>query len=180
MRTVSVSWDKSGGRFTALGKYPGQAIAINAPAAPNEDREPRGFSATELMLAGAGACAAWDVVEIMRKRRAQISGLDVTVEGDQQSDPPWTYRRIALHFRFQGDGLRDTVMARVVRLSVVRYCSVISTLAGVAAIEATVELVAGDGTSSGRRHVELALPAQPLPQHERPLGDEDEAPATEQ
>ncbi len=176
MRTVSVSWDKQDGRFTALGRNPGHTISINAPAEPDSKRPPNGFSATELLLAGAGACSAWDVVEILRKRRAGISTVDVTVEGHQDDDPPWAYRRVALHFRVAGEGLKVEVLARVVRLSIVRYCSVIATLAGVAAIEATVELVSADGSSSGRVPIELALPAAPLPSALEPVSDEDEPP----
>ena len=158
MRRVTVAWDKDAGRFVALGTHRERTIHINGPAEPGSGRPPTGFSATELLLAGAGACAAWDVVEILRKRRARLSGLDVTVESDQLPDPPWTYQRIAVHFRVGCDEMSVPVLARVVRLSVVRYCSVITTVAGVAAIEATVELVDGSGGSSGRHHVELALP----------------------
>ena len=161
MRTVSVSWDPEGGRFVALGSHPDHSITINAPRAPEETRGSTGFSATELLLAGAGACSAWDVVEILRKRRAAISLLDVIVEGEQQEDPPWTYRRVALHYRIAGDGLTYPVLARVVRLSIARYCSVITTIAAAADIEATVEVVGTDGASTGRRHVELALPFTP-------------------
>ena len=53
------------------------------------------------------------------------------------------------------------VIARVIRLSIVRYCSVITTIAAAANIEATVEVVAMDGTSTGRKHIELALPSEP-------------------
>jgi putative redox protein len=158
MRTVTVSWEKDAGRFVALGTHRERTIAINAPAEPASGRPPTGFSATELLLAGAGACAAWDVVEILRKRRAHVSTLDVTVESDQQPDPPWTYQRIALHFRVTCEELRLPVLARIVRLSMVRYCSVINTVAGVAAIEATVELLDSAAASSGRQPVELALP----------------------
>jgi OsmC-like protein len=99
-------------------------------------------------------------VEILRKRRQSVRSLDVTVEGEQQPDPPWTYRRVALHFRVACDDIRVSVLQRVVRLSCVRYCSVVTTIRGVAAIEATVELVAADGTSSGRHAVDLSpLPA---------------------
>jgi putative redox protein len=178
MRTVKVSWDKEAGRFTALGRHRGQQIAINAPAAPSEEhRAPTGFSATELLLAGAGSCAAWDVVEILRKRRADVTALEVEVEGHQDADPPWTYRAVTLHFRVNGVGLKVPVLARVVRLAIVRYCSVITTLAGVAAISATVELVEPDGSSTGRVPIELALPAVPLPPDLEPDDDEDESEA---
>lgn len=174
MRTVSVSWDKQAGRFSASGRHAGQVISINAPALPGEVRAPTGFSATELLLAGAGACSAWDVVEILRKRRAHVDAVDVAVEGHQDADPPWTYRRVVLHFRLVGRDLKVAVLARVIRLSIVRYCSVITTLAGVAAIEATVELVEADGTTTGRVPIELAIPAAALPPAEEPLSDEDE------
>jgi putative redox protein len=174
MRTVSVSWDLAAERFVALGTHTGQPISINAPKPADESRPPTGFSATELLLAGAGACAAWDVVQILHKRRAEVSSLDVTVEADQQPDPPWTYTRVALHFRVAGDRLTVPVMARIIRLSIVRYCSVVTTIAGVAAIEATVEVVAGDGTTTGRQPIELAMPAAPLPGTIEPGTDEDE------
>ena len=143
----------------ALGSHAAHPISVNAPRAADETRGSTGFSATELMLAGAGACAAWDVVEILRKRRTQIADLDVSVDGDQQPDPPWTYTRLALHFRITGDGLSVPVLSRVIRLSIVRYCSVLTTLAAAAAIEATVEVIDADGSSSGRRLIELAIPA---------------------
>jgi putative redox protein len=160
VRTVSVSWDKEGGRFVAVGSRAAHPIWINAPRGPEETRGSTGFSATELLLAGAGACSAWDVVEILRKRRHQIDSLDVAVEGTQQDDPPWTYREVALHYRVVGEGLSYPVIARVIRLSIVRYCSVISTIAAAANILATLELVSSDGTTTGRRPIELAIPAQ--------------------
>ena len=180
MRTVNVSWDQTGGRFTALGSHAGHPITINAPRRLDEERGSTGFSATELLLAGAGACSSWDVVEILRKRRAQISALEVTIEGHQLPDPPWTYQRVALHFRLTGEGLNVSVMARVIRLSIVRYCSVITTIAGLAAIEATVEVVGDDGTTTGRQPIELALPATEIAEQDipaigvpEPLADED-------
>jgi hypothetical protein len=119
------------------------------------------------------------VLEILRKRRARIDGLEVTVAGHQDADPPWTYRRVALHFRVSGNGLSVPVLARVIRLSVARYCSVITTIAGVAAIEATVELAGADGSTTGRRMIELAIPASPLPPEIEPAADEEEPAADE-
>lgn len=159
MRTVAVSWEPSAGRFVARGSHASHDIAINAPRRPDEERFSTGFSATELLLAGAGACSAWDVLEILRKRRHDIVSLDVTVDGEQAPDPPWAYQHITLHFRVAGHDLRRAVIERVVRLSCRRYCSVLATVAGVARIEATLELVSPDGSASGgRRPVALTPP----------------------
>ena len=161
MRTVSITWDQDTGRFTALGTHPDQPISINAPRSETETRDVTGFSATELLLAAAGSCSAWDVVEILRKRRASVHSLEVSVDGDLSPDPPWAYTRVALHYRIQCERLTFPVIARVIRLSIVRYCSVINTIAAAASIEATVEVMAMDGTSTGRKHIELALPSEP-------------------
>lgn len=155
MRSVAISWDAIGGRFVALGTHAGHSVSINAPRALDETRGPTGFSATELLLAGAGACSAWDVVEILRKRRHAIDSLDVRVEADQAPDPPWRYERIALHFRVAGPGLSRPVLERVVRLSCTRYCSVLATLSGVARIETTLELVDERGIGDGPQPVSL-------------------------
>lgn len=178
MRTVAISWDASAGRFAARGSHAAHEIHINAPRAADETRGSTGFSATELLLAGAGACSAWDVLEILRKRRHDITALDVTVEGEQAADPPWEYRTVRLHFRVAGRGLRWSVLERVVRLSCVRYCSVLATLSGVARVEATLELIRPDGASGGRRPVALdgaAAAGQALPSSIAavPAGDED-------
>lgn len=100
---------------------------------------------------------------MLRKRRVGMRALDVEVEGFQASDPPWHYERIVLHYRVTVDGVSSGVLERVIRLSVVRYCSVIATLRGVARVEATLELVGADGTTSGRQAVRLDVAvAEPL------------------
>ncbi len=155
MRSVAISWDPAAGRFVALGSHAAHPIAINAPREATETRGSTGFSATELLLAGAGACSAWDVLEILRKRRHDISSLDVNVEGEQAADPPWRYERITLHFRIVGRGMSRPVLERVIRLSCLRYCSVLATVSGVAHIEATLEHLDETGRSDGRRPVDL-------------------------
>lgn len=178
MRSVSVAFDPALARFVAEGSLRGHQIEVNAPKAEGAGRRPTGFSATELLLAGAGTCAAWDVLEILRKRRHELSALDVVVDGEQAAEAPWHYERIGLHFRVQCHGLTAAVLERVIRLSCTRYCSVLATVRGVARIEATMELIAADGTSSGRLPVNLALePAEPI---EESAGAEFKPPTTDE
>jgi putative redox protein len=140
MRTVHVTWDPAGESFSASGSHPHQVIAINAPHASREHAA-TGFSATELLLAGAGACAAWDVVEILRKQRQDVTAMEVRVDGDQEPDPPHAYHRIAVHFRVEGRGLSPEGVGRAVRISIDRYCSVIQTLRPHAVVEDSVEVL---------------------------------------
>ncbi len=140
MRTVHVAWDPDSERFTATGTHPEQAISINAPHASHEHAA-TGFSATELLLAGAGACAAWDVVGILRKQRQDLVSLEVRVEGHQDEPPPHAYHRIGVHFQVKGRGLSQAAVERAVRISIDRYCSVIQTIRPHAEVEDSVEVL---------------------------------------
>jgi putative redox protein len=137
MRRVTITWEPEVARFTAAGSARGQRVLIAAPrerspsTPPADPRPPAGFSATELLLAGAGACAAWDVVEILRKQHADLAALEVAVVGEQATEPPWAYQRMTLSFSVQGHGLSPSAVERAVRLSIDRYCSVIATLRGI-------------------------------------------------
>ena len=137
MRTVTVTWQPEQDRFEARGTHP-VTIPINAP---HGDGPSTGFSATELLLAGAGSCSTWDVVEIMRKARQDLTGLEVQVVGEQAAEEPWEYRRLWLRFTFHGRGISQERAERAVALSVEKYCSVLATLRGVATIETEVVVV---------------------------------------
>jgi putative redox protein len=140
LRSVDVAWDPEAERFTASGTHPAQVITINAPHA-SEEHAATGFSATELLLAGAGACAAWDVVQILRKQRQELVSLEVRVDGHQNEAAPHAYHRIGVHFTVSGRGLSRPAVERAVRISIDRYCSVIQTLRPHAEIEDSVEVV---------------------------------------
>jgi len=50
-----------------------------------------GMSPSQLLLVALGGCTAYDVVDILQKKRQQLTGLTVTVTGEQEPDPPWPY-----------------------------------------------------------------------------------------
>ena len=137
MKNVHVRWQPDADRFVADGTHQGHSLAINAP----HDGTPTGFSATELLLAGIGSCSAWDVVEILRKGRQNVTAVDVTVSGEQAPDPPWPYLRIDVHYTVRGRRLRAAAVQKAVELSCSRYCSVIATVRGVATVTPHVTVV---------------------------------------
>ena len=54
----------------------------------------RGFTPLELFLASLGSCSAVDFVELMRKQRAPVTPLAVTVEG-QKEDQRMLWLRVS-------------------------------------------------------------------------------------
>jgi len=93
-----------------------------------------GVSPSELLLLSLAACTSYDVVSILTKKRQRLTGLEVTVTGEQDADPPWTYRKMHVRYEVRGKGLGEKAVEDAIELSETKYCSVAATLRG------TVEL----------------------------------------
>jgi putative redox protein len=89
-----------------------------------------GISPSELLMLSLAGCTSHDVVNILEKKRLPLTGLDVTVTGEQDADPPWTYRKMHIHYEVRGKGLREKAVQDAIELSETRYCSVAATLRG--------------------------------------------------
>ena len=98
-----------------------------------------GMKPSELLLVALASCTAVDVVEILQKKRIELSSLEISATGEQQTDPPWTFRKIHLLYRVSGKGLTEEAAELAVRLSEEKYCSVAATIRATA--EITTEIV---------------------------------------
>jgi len=87
-----------------------------------------GLKPSELLLLAVAGCTAVDVVTIMRKKRQAMTGLEINVRGEQDENPPWTFRHIHLEYVVRGKGLSEKGLARAIQLSEEKYCSVKSSL----------------------------------------------------
>lgn len=101
-----------------------------------------GMKPSELMLVALASCTAVDVVEILNKKRLNLQALEVSAEAQQEKDPPWTFRKIHLTYRLKGEKLNEKDVAQAIELSEEKYCSVASTLRGVAEITTSFEILA--------------------------------------
>jgi len=93
-----------------------------------------GMSPSQLLLVALGGCTAYDVVNILGKKRQQLTSLEVTVTGEQEPNPPWPYRKIHLHYEVRGKELREKAVHDAIKISEKKYCSVAATLRGIAEI----------------------------------------------
>ncbi|MGD9056891.1 MAG: OsmC family protein [Desulfobacterales bacterium] len=104
-----------------------------------------GVSPSQMLLVALAACSSVDVVEILEKKRKKLTLLEVTASGEQDPDPPWTYRKIHVKYRLGGDNLTAKAVEQAISLSQDKYCSVAATIRGVARITTEYEIV---GTES--------------------------------
>jgi len=116
----------------------GHAVVIDgAPEAGGRNIGPRPM---ELVLAGAAACTAFDVVWILKKARQPIVDCVVDATAERATEDPKVFTRIDLVYRLVGEGLNPAQVERAVRLSKEKYCSATLMLAKTADITVAIIL----------------------------------------
>ncbi len=106
-----------------------------------------GMKPSDLLLVALSACTAVDVVDILQKKRAQLTSLEIKASGEQDPTPPWTYRKILLTYRLSGKGLTEKNVAQAIQLSEEKYCSVSASLRGTTEITTCFEILADSETN---------------------------------
>src|SRR5512137_1414562 len=103
--------------------------------------EGTGSKPSDLLLIALGACPGVDVVGILNKKRQKFSGLQIKVSGEQDADPPWTFRKIHVEYVVRGRGLLEKAVQQAIELSQDKYCSVAATVRGVAEITSSFQIM---------------------------------------
>ncbi|MHC1782905.1 MAG: OsmC family protein [Anaerolineaceae bacterium] len=103
--------------------------------------EGTGMKPSELLLVALASCTAVDVVDILAKKRTPVESLEISASAEQDSDPPWTFRKIHLKYVVRGAGITEKGLQQAIELSETGYCSVAATLRGVAEITTSYKLV---------------------------------------
>jgi putative redox protein len=101
-----------------------------------------GMKPSDLLLLALGGCTAYDVVNILIKKRAHLTDFSITISGEQDSDPPWAFHHIHLHYVVTGHNLTEREVDKAIKLSKDKYCSVSATLAASVEITYDFEVVA--------------------------------------
>jgi putative redox protein len=102
-----------------------------------------GVKPSEMLLVALAACSSVDVVDIMMKKRQKLTGLEVRAEGEQDSNPPWAYQKIHLHYKLTGRALKEKDVEQSIKLSEEKYCSVHATLKNNVEIITNYEIIEG-------------------------------------
>lgn len=104
----------------------GHEVVIDGP--PDLGGENRGPRPMEMVLVALGSCSAVDVVLTVKKMRAALTGLAVSLDGARSGEDPKIYERIALDYRLTSPDLKPAQAVRAIRLSLEKYCSVAAML----------------------------------------------------
>lgn len=147
---VSIKWagensDPAGSSMRFIAETgSGHRIEVDgAPARPGEPPGGNNLAARpmEVVLAGTGACSAYDVVLILRRARQPIEHCEVRLEAERASDDPKVFTHLHFHFTVRGRGVRPEMVERAIHLSHTKYCSASIMLAKTAQITHSFEIV---------------------------------------
>ena len=120
----------------------GHATVIDG--APEAGGRNIGMRPMEMLLGGAAACTAFDVVWILKRARQPVADCIVDVEAERAPVEPKVFTRIHLKYAVAGRGLDARQVERAVKLSKEKYCSATIMLAPSVAISYEVRIVEGD------------------------------------
>ena len=82
-----------------------------------------GPSPVQMLVFGLAGCMAADLVDIVRKGRHPLKGLNARIVAERAQQPPTRVVKAQLHFQLRGD-VPSAAVARAIALSRDRYCSV--------------------------------------------------------
>src|SRR5512143_4038308 len=60
-------------------------------------QEWKGLKPSDLLVISLCSCSAYDVVEIIKKQRQNLTGLSITADAKQADEPPYQFTDIHLH-----------------------------------------------------------------------------------
>lgn len=128
MQQGSVRWTE-GEQFVAVGPS-GHALVMDGDRNRNSGPGPM-----ELLLLALGGCTGSDVISILKKKRQQVTVLEVRVAGERAAEPPMVWTKLAVHYQISGNNIDPRAVEHAIELSRAKYCSVSATLSRTATIE---------------------------------------------
>ena len=135
-----IKWSE-GMSFVATSGSGHAALVDGAPEAGGRNL---GMRPMEMVLAGAAACTAFDVVLILKRARQPVTDCVVEADADRAAVEPRVFTRIRLVYTVAGRGLDPRQVERAVKLSKEKYCSATIMLGKTADIETRIVIVDGE------------------------------------
>ena len=105
------------------------ARAGDGPAVVIDSRDGgSGASPMELILMGVAGCTAIDIVLIMQKKRANLTGFEINISGERADEHPRRYTNVDIEYVIYGTGIKPKAVEQAIQLSEEKYCSAMASL----------------------------------------------------
>ena len=87
--------------------------------------EKRGQSPMEILMSAVSGCASVDVIQIIKKKRKDVTAFEVEVVAERRTEPlPKIFTDMKLIFKLTSSNAKLKDLEQAVELSMSKYCSV--------------------------------------------------------
>jgi putative redox protein len=133
--TVTLTQPQGNNRQFVATSGTGHHLLIDDPAGNT------GAKPIELVAIALGGCTAFDVINVLRKKRQQVTSYEVKVEADQEPNPPQVFTAVRIHHIVTGVDVSAQAVEDAIRLSEEKYCSVGAMVKQSAELHTSFEIV---------------------------------------
>ena len=133
---ANVIWN-DGLHFTASAT---SGFKVELDADPGSGGQDKGFRPLEMLAVGLAGCTAMDVLSIIRKKRQDVTGFDVSVHAAQRDQHPHVFTAAEILYRIRGHAVDEAAVLRAIELSALTYCPAQAMLSGVFPIALRYEI----------------------------------------
>ena len=134
---ASVIWSK-GMSFTGSA---GSGFTVPLGTDPSVGGDNDGFRPMELLVIGLAGCTAMDVISILRKKRQDITGFEVTVDAERATEHPKVITAFTIRYIVRGRAVDPRAVERAIELSRDTYCPAQAMLSKAAPITLSYEII---------------------------------------
>ena len=135
----TINWMSATGMGFVAETGSGHLITMDgAPDGGGRNLAPRPM---ETVLAGTGACSAYDVVLILKRGRHDVRGCSVKLTTERAETDPKVFTKIHMHFSVSGKGIPNLAVERAIAMSHDKYCSASIMLGKTAEITTSFDLL---------------------------------------
>ncbi len=117
----------------------GHAIVMDGT--PEVGGKNTGLRPMELLLVGIGGCSGMDVISILKKKKQDVTGFEINVNGQKAETYPKKFTEIDMEFVIKGKNISEEAVKRAVQISMDKYCSVKASLEGSADIKFVYKII---------------------------------------
>jgi putative redox protein len=117
----------------------GHAVVMDA--APPVGGNNTGSRPSELLLMAFGGCSGMDVISVLRKKKQDVSNLEINVKGETAENHPRYFTGIHIEYIITGRDVSEDAVERSIKLSLDKYCMVGTTIGKAAKISHSYKII---------------------------------------
>lgn len=133
---ASLTWTGNGYTFQAT-----TGGGFHLQIGVDENNQPVGARAKELVCLGLGACSGSNLVTLMKKMRQQVEKIEISVEAEQAETDPMVFTHVITRYKLYGKSIDPAKVKKALDYIEEKYCGVLHMVNKTAKTEYAFEIV---------------------------------------